>query len=368
MTMAPVSLRDYTSGQLARLCDAVGFRSTRTPVSLLQDLLGPAGEQAISEPPQWPSDIADDTTPVEFSVNFGRNGQSAVRILGETVAGHEPSNPTNVAAARELMTSLARRYNVNLDRFHAVEDLFLPPEPQGKFGLWYSFIFNPDQPPKFKIYLNPDARGPELAADLVATGMQRLGLGEAYGGAVQNAFRQNGNDHFAFFSLDLDDTPTSRVKLYVAHRAASAAEVAKAATAVPTVDPQEVQDFCTLVGGHPGPFAGRPLLSSYTYVEDEPHDPRTYTLYVPIRDYVPNDDEARHRVQTLMKQHDLDPAALNSLIAAVSSRPLQEGVGLIAHVSLRLGAVEPGMTVYLSSEAYGGTHGAHSMAALQRRQ
>jgi DMATS type aromatic prenyltransferase len=364
MTMAPITLRDFTSGQLARLCEAVGFRSAQTPVKLLHDLLGTAGERTISEPSQWPSDIADDTTPVEFSVNFGRDGTSAVRILGETVAGQEPSNPANVAAARRLMTSLAQRYNISLDRFHAVEDLFLPPEPQGKFGLWYSFIFKSDQPPRFKIYLNPDARGPGLATDLVSTGMRRLGFGAAYEGALRT-FRRNGEDHFAFFSLDLDNTPTSRVKLYVAHQAATASDVARAATVVADVDPQHVQDFCTAAGGHPGPFTGRPLLSSYTYVDDAPQDPRTYTLYVPIRDYVGDDDEARDRVQTLMEQQDLDPTALSSLIAAVSNRPLDEGVGLIAHVSLRLGAVEPGMTVYLSSEAYGGTHGAYSMAASQ---
>lgn len=365
MTIAPVSLCDYTSGQLARLCEAVGFSSAQTPVNLLQELLGPAGERSISEPPQWPSDIADDTTPVEFSVNFGRNGRSAVRILGETVAG-QPSNPANVAAARRLMTSLAQRYDMNLDRFRAVEDLFLPPEPKGKFGLWYSFIFKPDRPPQFKIYLNPDARGPELAANLVAIGMQRLGFGAAYEGAVQNAFRRSGEDHFAFFSLDLDNTPTSRVKLYVAHQAASAPDVAKAATAVTGVDPQHVEDFCTLVAGRSGPFAGRPLISSYTYVADEPQEPRTYTLYVPIRDYVHDDEEARRRIQTLMTQQNLDSAALTSLIDAVTDRPLHEGVGLIAHVSLRLGDVEPGMTVYLSSEAYGGTHGACSAARSQR--
>ena len=40
------------------------------------------------------------------------------------------------------------------------------------------------------------------------------------------------------------------------------------------------------------------------------------------------------------------------VLAAVTPRPLRAGAGLIAHVSLRLGPPRPGMTVYLSAEAY----------------
>lgn len=358
MTTASVSLREFTSGQLARLCDVAGFESAQTPVALLHDLLGPVGEQDLFEPMPWPSDIADDTTPVEFSVNFDSTGSPEVRILGERVADTNPSNPANITAARGLMTDLADRYELNLDRFRAVEDVFLPPDPHGKFGLWYSFIFKPDRKPKFKVYLNPDAQGPERAPELVATGLRRLGFDAAHDGSIQKSLRNTGNDHFSFFSLDLDDTPTSRVKLYVSHEGADASDVARAAEAVPGVDPGRIQDFCMVAGDRTGPFDGRPLLSSYTFIDSWGNEPATYTLYVPIRDYVNDDAEARYRVETLMREQGLDPAHLRSLLAAVSDRRLNDGVGLIAHVSLRLGAVEPGMTIYLSSEAYGGTRGA----------
>lgn len=359
MTTAPVSLRDFTSGQLARLCDAVGFESAQTPVDLLHDLLGPVAERDLSEPMPWPSDIADDTTPVEFSVNFDRAGSPEVRILGERVAHPNPSNSANVAAARQLLTTLADRYELNLDRFRAVEDVFLPPEPQGKFGLWYSFIFRPRRQPKFKVYLNPDVRGPERAPELVVTGLRRLGFDSAHEGAIQKSLRGGGDDdHFSFFSLDLDDSPTSRVKLYVAHDSADAYDVARAAEAVPGVDSESVQDFCMVAGDRTGPFDGRPLLSSYTFIDGWGSQPATYTLYVPIRDYVQDDEEARYRVEALMRRQGVDPAWLTTLIAAVTDRPLHEGVGLLAHVALRLGAVRPGMTIYLSSEAYGGTRGA----------
>jgi hypothetical protein len=52
-----------------------------------------------------------------------------------------------------------------------------------------------------------------------------------------------------------------------------------------------------------------------------------------------------------MKKYDFDPAELDRALDAVSRRPLRDGVGLIAYVSLRLGK-QSGITVYLSSEAY----------------
>jgi hypothetical protein len=58
-------------------------------------------------------------------------------------------------------------------------------------------------------------------------------------------------------------------------------------------------------------------------------------------------------VLELMSRYDLDAALLDRAIDAVTRRPLEQGVGLIAHVALRLGQPRPGLTVYLSSEAYG---------------
>src|SRR5262249_52513475 len=76
--------------------------------------------------------------------------------------------------------------------------------------------------------------------------------------------------------------------------------------------------------------------------------PVGYSLYVPIRSYVRDDDEARDRVMALLTRHGFDGSALDRAITAVTQRPLDAGVGLIAHVSLRLGRPRPGVTVYLS--------------------
>jgi hypothetical protein len=356
MGLVPVSLREHTVDQLLRLCDIIDFKPVEMPVGLLQDLLGPVGDRPLSQPSLWPSDVSDDTTPVEFSLAFDESGQRAVRILGEAVA-EEPSHPANIRAARRLLDSLAERFPISLDRFNAVQELFLPAWPQGKFVMWYSFIFRPNRRPGFKVYFNADVQGPDRASKLVAEALRRLGLDSAYEMVTEYALQRAGLDHFLFFALDLDDDPRSRVKIYIAHDDAGSKEVERASEALPGIDPVRIRDFCFVLGGGIETFTGRPLISSYSFTENTKDHPNNYSLYLPIRSYVRDDAVAYTRVQALMERLYPDLSDLERAVRAVSSRALREGVGLLAHVSLRLGPTGAGTTVYLSSEAYGGTHG-----------
>jgi hypothetical protein len=127
--------------------------------------------------------------------------------------------------------------------------------------------------------------------------------------------------------------------------------VVRAAGVVDGVDVTEVAEFCAAAGGGTGPFEDRPLVDSYTLIQG-PDRPVGYSIYVPIRSYVSDDEEARHRVVALLARYGFDSAAFDRAVSAVTQRSLRVGVGLIAHVSLRLGPPRPGVTVYLSSETY----------------
>ncbi|WP_307849762.1 tryptophan dimethylallyltransferase family protein [Qaidamihabitans albus] len=353
--MDNVTLSDYTGRQLRNLCAEAGFdEADDTPVDLLRELLGPAGRRRLSEEPLWSSDVSDDASPVEFSFAFDDNGGRAIRVLGETMA-EDPGPAANIAAARRFLDVVTARYGCTADRFDAVQDLFLPAQPHGKFALWFSLIFRPQAPPHLKVYFNPEVRGPERAPELVAEGLRRLGMDNAYDIATAHALRRGSRDRFSFFALDLDDSPLSRVKLYVSHESGRSEDVEQAATAVSGVDVAEIREFCRLVGGGSGPFTGRPLISSYSFVEADPGRPGNYSLYLPVRDYVPDDETARSRVRSFMSRRGLDQADLDRALRAVTNRSLRERAGLIAHVSLRLGGFGAGTTIYLSSEAYGGT-------------
>jgi DMATS type aromatic prenyltransferase len=350
MNLAALSLRQYGGSQLRDLCRLVGV-DHNTPETLLAELLGSAGDRTLAEPPIWASDVADDHTPIEFSIAFDEDDRRTLRVLGERIA-QRPSNSANLQAAREFLDFLSDRFELSLDRFHAVEDLFLPREPQGKFAMWYSLIFRPHSLPSFKIYFNPNVRGEGQASELVEEGLKRLGLNGIYQLVTEHGMRREQLDRFTFFALDLDDQPTSRVKVYISHDAAESKDVERAASAAWGVDSRQVSEFCCLIGGGTGPFTAQPLISSYSFVEGGDR-PSNYSLYLPIRGYVNDDESARDRVVHLMKQHDLDPAILDRALTAISPRSLRDGVGLIAHVALRLSSHRSGLTVYLSSEAFG---------------
>lgn len=346
-------LSQFLDKQLHDLCEMVGL-DPRSASALLADLLGPVGSRPVSQPPAWPSGVADDHTPVEFSVAFNENERPIVRILGESLAA-APSPATNMAAAYEFVARQAARFGLSTAQFDQVRDVFATESPVGGFALWHSLVFRQQRRPEFKVYFNPELTGVARAPGLVAEAMSRLGLSRAHEATLTRAIRPRElgrADRLTFFALDLHDGPHARVKLYVSHHDAEIRDVAHAAGVVNGIDTDELADFCLTAGGQKT-FADRPLVGSYTFLSGSDGErPAGYSLYVPIRSYVSDDAEARDRVGTLMERYGFDVHELDRIIAALAGRPLDDGVGLIAHVSLRLGPPRPGITVYLSAEAY----------------
>ncbi|PWW50837.1 DMATS type aromatic prenyltransferase [Actinokineospora spheciospongiae] len=350
--MRAVSVNEYTGAQLRRLCLAIGLEHRADEVvEVVADLLGPAGTRGLAEPPLWRSDVADDHSPVEYSVAFEEDGSHTLRMLIECVAA-APGPRQNMAAALAALDRLAERYPLATDKFDEVRDLFLPEDPQGVFTLWFSFVVRSEGPPMVKVYLNPEVRGQAKADSLVRTALSRLGFTGSFDWVLAHQPRPGSTlDRFSFFALDLEDTASARVKLYQSHFAATAAEAQSAAGAADAADTARVAEFTALVGG-PGPFLRRPLVSSHTFLASDSARPKGYSLYVPVRDYVRDDAVALDRTRRALRSFGVDTAALERAVRAVTDRPLAEGVGLLAHVSLRMGPPRPGVTVYLSAEAY----------------
>ncbi|MEV6711434.1 tryptophan dimethylallyltransferase family protein [Lentzea sp. NPDC051208] len=347
-----VSLHDFAIGQLRNLLRAVGLAdSANTATRLLGEALGPGCRAPLSAVPQWPSFVADDHSPVEFSVALAQNERPAVRMIVESLA-EQPGKQANLTAALGVLDRLADRYDLRLGQFDRVRDLFLPDDPQGTFAFWYSLIVQPSGAQAVKVYLNPEARGRESATGLVAEALARLGLDSAFPVVAEHGLRRGGLDRFSFFALDLTDENRARVKTYVSHDDAMIADVVGAAAATPDVDPALLTDVCELARGGAGPFTRRPLMSSYTFLSGDTDRPSGYSLYIPVRDYVQDDLEACERVLAIMARCGLDTTPFVMALASLVRRPLGDGVGLIAHVSLRLGRPKPGVSVYLSSEAY----------------
>lgn len=346
------SIRDFTGRQLHALLHSLGItEKTENSLGMLADALGPGGARPLSLPPAWPSDVADDHTPLEFSTAFETGARPVLRTIVEPTAT-SPSRRANTESALAALVALGRRQKLDLSRFDRVRDLFLPEQPLSDFTFWYSLVFRPDEPPAVKVYLNPLVRGEDLADDLVREGLARTGFAAGHRTLFDHAMTRPGADRYSFFALDLVDRRRARVKVYVSHHDAEVAVAQRAAHAAREVDADRLADFCRIVGGGARVFDRRPLISSYTFLDGDTSRPSGYSLYLPVRDYVGDDAEALRRVHAIMAEYRLDTAQFDAALRSIARRPLDEGVGLIAHVSLRTGKPRPGITVYLSSEAY----------------
>jgi DMATS type aromatic prenyltransferase len=321
-------------------------------MDLLMDLLGANGQRPLSEPPAWPSNVADDHTQVEFSVAFNGAEPPSLRILGEAL-GSPPGARANMAAGYQFIDSQAAKFGWSTSRLNAVRDLFATEQPQGVFAVWCSLVFRSGRPPELKVYLNPEVKGAGQAPGLVGEALRRLKMGKSYQTLLDRVIRPGElgfSDRLSFFAIDLHEGPQARVKIYVTHHHAEVRDVIRAASAVNGVDAMEAAEFCTMAGGT-SRFHGRPLVGSYTLTEGA-DEPVGYSIYVPARSYVSDDQEARDRAVTVLDRYGFDGRTLDRALAKVTQRPLRDGVGLIPHISLRLGPPRPGVTVYLSAEAY----------------
>jgi hypothetical protein len=180
--MSDLSLLQHLGQQSARLCEVTGT-DPNVVSHLLADLLGPAGSTALSHGPAWPSGVADDHTPVEFSVAFNLHGGMTLRILGEALASPADA-AANLTAADRFLDAQADRFGVAMSRYARVRDLFASPDPDAAFALWFSLMFAP-------------GRMPDQVSSAAATGSRSSPL-------ILTTAQQRGSS-----SIFLSTTPTS---------------------------------------------------------------------------------------------------------------------------------------------------------------
>lgn len=347
------SLQSFGSERLAALCQAVGFdgQDTQTAQRTFEYMCGPWGKQDIEKIPAWRSDLTDDHTPFEFSLAL-EEGQPEVRFLLEA-QGEPTTLRSSWEAALGLNERLHRELGVPLERFEQVRELFEPVDERARFGLWHAVCVAPGGAPTFKVYLNPFARGPEGAEELVRRAFERLGFSEAWHFLSTVAMRRGSLDQPIYLSLDLSAQRAARIKVYLAHWKASAEDIETVLSLAPEYVPGEARGFCQTLQQGVGRFHGvRSTLTCLSFTSDEPRKPSSITLHFPIRCYAANDADALRRIRPLLDAE--SRALLERSVKALARRPLEDGVGLIQWVSMRRQGGGRRATFYLATEAYGG--------------
>ncbi|MEU5361912.1 tryptophan dimethylallyltransferase family protein [Streptomyces sp. NPDC005925] len=341
-------------GQLSRLCAAAGLDpvDTRGYVEAVVEALGHAAARPLDLPPATPTFLSDDHSPVEYSLSFTPGEAPVLRVLLDPGCG-AGSLARSGRAGLNVVRDLARRWNFSTGRLDELADLFLPPDPQGPLALWCALELRPGGVPKVKVYLNPGARGAKRSAETVREALRRLGHRHAFDALPPS-------DGFLFFALDLGDWDEPRVKVYLAHQDVSATDAAALSRTADDAGHAGFRDFFRTVTGSRGDGAEgdeallrRPFQSCHAFTETASGLPSGFTLYVPVRDHARHDGEALERAVTVLERHGMDPRPLVRAVPAVTGRPLTDGVGLVAYISLaHQQGRRPRVTVYVSAEAY----------------
>jgi DMATS type aromatic prenyltransferase len=345
-------LGGLVTGQLTRLCEVaeLGQADAAAYAGVLTTSLGPMAQRSLALPPPSQSFLSDDHTPVEFSLAFLPGSAPALRVLLEPGCGSEDleeNGRTGLRAIREM----ADRWRFATEQLDRLEDLFFPASPQGSLALWCALELRPGGVPGVKVYLNPAANGQDRIAETVREALARLGHRQAFD-ALPEA------DGLPFIALDLGDWKAPRVKIYLTHHDLSADEAGALPRMTPAPGRDQMEEFFRTVGGFTATEGGqrlsrRPALSCHSFTETATGLPSGYTFHVPVRDYVQHDGQARERAMAVLRRHGMDSAALDRALAAVTSRRLSDGAGLIAYLALvHQRGQPPRVTVYVSSEAY----------------
>ena len=313
-------------------------------------MMHPWGQRCAQDYPDYRSKVVDDGTPFEFSIALDQ--QSELRFMVEPL-GMEPSPVTNAEAAGQLLGALSHDYDLDLSRFSAIADLFLPEQPQGDFLIWIAAAIRADGPPDFKLYLNPAARGAREAPRVIEESLCRLGIDEAWPaiGSVL-AWRGPEADELKYFSLDLSSSPHARVKVYARHHRSTPDIVTAAASACSSYDPDLIQSFLRTVAPDVDVYEGRGPFTCYAFVGSSSSAPDSVATHFPINGYVESDQVAHERILRTFDRFDLPNAPYLQALAAVVDHPLSERLGGHSYISLRRHRGQTRLTAYLPCEAY----------------
>jgi DMATS type aromatic prenyltransferase len=337
--------------KLTALCHSVGLSNKIEQITeIFRTLTSSWGETVVGANTAWKSDVSDDCSPFEFSIALDPN-KAELRVLVEA-QGTDPNLQSNWQAGLELNQQLAAKYNVNLDRFERIADLFVPTNSEAKFSIWHSACFYPDKEPAFKLYLNPQAQSQSKAAAIVEESLVRLGFDRVWPTLAETAAQRGPDkDEFGCFSLDLASRTKARVKVYLRHHDATPAELESALSAARNYVSGDAIEFCQAMAPGQTSFSQKPAITCFS-IQDDDSIISSGTLNLPISNYAPDDRVVCDRLDLYFLKYDLPISIYHSAIKASATRPLEAKIGMHSYVSLRREQQERRITIYLNPEIY----------------
>jgi DMATS type aromatic prenyltransferase len=336
--------------KLTALCHALDMSAKITEVvEIFRAMTISWRDRHVGDSSGWQSDLSDDGSPFEFSIALDPD-KVELRVLVEA-QGQDANLQSNWQAGLALNQYLAAHYNVSLDRFAQIADLFVPTNSDAKFSMWHSACFYPDKPSAFKLYLNPQSQHKSRAAAIVEESLVRLGFTHAWPTLAETAAQRGPDkDEFVYFSLDLADSNHARVKVYLRHHDATPAELESALSAASNYVPGDAIEFCQAMAPEHSSFSAKSMTTCFAWIEGDNATPSSGTLQLPISNYALNDRVVCDRLDLYLVQHSLPFSTYHLAIQSVATRSLAAGIGLHSYISLRRDRQHQRLVVYLNPE------------------
>lgn len=332
--------------QLDALSEAIyGDRASADMHRVFDELVGEA-----RLPDGFPSHITDDHTPFEFSMVLSPNRKPELRLLAEPWSDDATLIGT-ASAGERVKELLAGRPGVDLSRLALIQDLFMSEAPEGPFVIWFAASLSHGAPPRFKVYLNPQVRGPSEAPGLVQTMFERLGLSSCQEHIAAAGRRGPQRDVLRFVSLDLEASASARVKAYLFHVEPHEDDIAHVVGMAKHGDVAMARRFLRTVSGGQGVYASTKDVGTCLAFTG-PGAPESCTIHFPIRAFAGNDETAGARIVSAITELGAAPEPYRRAIAAFARRPLDRGVGIHTYAALGMEAIGPKVNLYLAPEQF----------------
>jgi DMATS type aromatic prenyltransferase len=340
----PLTYRNVVATHLKLLRETVApaDEAAAQQLELVCSLPGAWADEPIERFDRYHSFVANDGSPVEFSVAMTRSGAQA-RLLFEPVDS-TPGPPSPWREGRRFVERSSEVLHLDVSRFHLVADLFDGMPPIGSFSMMCAAALT-TRDPLVKVYLNP-AIGPMQPHHVVGAALERLGLNTQWRLLSEclgvDTF---GSPHheIALFALDLGTFPGARVKVYLRHTGCGPDQIERVAALAPDYQPGLFAKILGQIYDDPVESLAKAPMTCLSFLEDSP-EPASVTLYCPLDPNIGNDAQAGARVTDLLEMSGIAPETFKSAATVISGPDPADGHRL-SWVSYKRPA-DPVVTVY----------------------
>jgi hypothetical protein len=336
-------------GRLERLTSALGLESHQGRFrALVSYLFRGWGDTPLPEQPPYPSALTSDHSPFEYALSF-----SDMNVDLSLVTEVQAANP-NLLANREAALAFNDRllpFGVDLERFHRVSELFLPPTPEPPFSLWHGLTLRPSVT-GFRVILNAAASGSARALASVREALSRLGVKDAKITLEKLLRRGDGLDELAYVSIDLSTGPGAEVRVYARHLAVTPADLEKTLSLFPAHRAADAVGLCRAVARGAGAITGEPPLTSVAFGHGAAApSSAALDLFIGAEDG-PDDAEIARQVTLYLTALGLDASRYARALATFAPRSLAGKAGVQSRISFTRDVHGPRVAVHLCPELF----------------